>query len=54
MAAQTIWYYTGLPKKVVDSIEEDLENNFDSELQDSIVGHNPQGEQSGGNELIKI
>ena len=53
MAAQTIWYYTGLPKKVVDSIEEDLENNFDSELQDSIVGHNPQGEQSGGNELNK-
>ena len=29
MAFQSIWYYTDLPAKVVDIIEEDLTENFD-------------------------
>lgn len=35
MAFQSVWYYTGLPKEVVDSIEKDLEKNFDSQMGDS-------------------
>jgi len=37
MAFQTIWYYTDLPNKVIDVIEEDLKDNFDSELEDSKI-----------------
>ena len=35
MAYQSVWYYTGLPEKVVDLIEEDLTENFDPQMQDS-------------------
>ena len=35
MAYQSIWYYTRLPESVVDSIEKDLINNFDSRMVDS-------------------
>ena len=35
MAFQSVWYYTGLPKEVIDSIEKDLEKNFDSKMGDS-------------------
>jgi PKHD-type hydroxylase len=38
MAFQTVWHYTLLPPKVIDSIEEDLGLTFDPELQDSRVG----------------
>lgn len=43
MAYQSIWFYTGLPEKIVDIIEEDLKENFDSQLQDSKVGEGNYG-----------
>ena len=53
MASQSLWYYTGLPNKVIDTIEEDLEYNFDGQLRQSIVGHNPNGDESDRNFLDK-
>tara|TARA_B100000131_G_scaffold108602_1_gene105486 strand:+ start:155 stop:811 length:657 start_codon:yes stop_codon:yes gene_type:complete len=53
MASQSLWYYTGLPNKVIDTIEEDLEYNFDGQLRESIVGHNPNGDESDRNFLDK-
>lgn len=38
MAYQSIWYFTDLPDKIVDIIEEDLKDNFDPFLQDSKIG----------------
>jgi len=38
MAYQSIWFYTGLPNKIIDIIEEDLAETFDDQLQDSRVG----------------
>ena len=35
MAFQSIWYYTDLPEKVVDLIEEDLTEKFDPQMGDS-------------------
>ena len=35
MAYQSIWYFTDLPDKVVDLIEEDLTDNFDPQMADS-------------------
>jgi len=35
MAYQSIWYFTDLPDKVIDLIEEDLTENFDSQMADS-------------------
>ena len=35
MAYQSIWYFTDLPDKVVDLIEEDLTENFDPQMGDS-------------------
>ena len=35
MAQQSIWYYTDLPKDVVDIIETDVSEKFDSQMQDS-------------------
>ena len=35
MAYQSIWYFTDLPEKVVDLIEEDLTENFDPQMADS-------------------
>ena len=43
MAFQSIWYYTNLPDKIVDIIEEDLAENFDPQLQDSQVGGGDYG-----------
>ena len=37
MAYQSIWYFTDLPKKIVDVLEEDLIDNYDNQLQDSLV-----------------
>ena len=31
MAYQSIWYFTDLPDKIIDSIEEDLTETFDYE-----------------------
>ncbi len=35
MALQSVWYYTNLPEKIVDIIEEDVADNFDHLMQDS-------------------
>ena len=35
MAYQSTWYFTDLPEKVVDLIEEDLTENFDPQMGDS-------------------
>lgn len=43
MAFQAIWYYTNIPDKIVDILEEDLVNNFDPQLQDSRVGDGNYG-----------
>ena len=43
MAFQSIWYFTNLPDKIVDIIEEDLAENFDPQLQDSRVGAGDYG-----------
>ena len=37
MAFQSVWYFTDLPKKVVDIIVEDLSENFDESMVDSQV-----------------
>lgn len=43
MAWQSIWYYTDIPNKIVDIIEEDLSEKFDNCLQDSRVGEGNYG-----------
>lgn len=43
MAFQSIWYYTDLPSKVVDIIEQELSENLDNHLQDSRVGEGNYG-----------
>lgn len=43
MAFQSIWYYTNLPEKIINCIEEDLEQHFDPQLQPSKVGDGGQG-----------
>jgi predicted 2-oxoglutarate/Fe(II)-dependent dioxygenase YbiX len=35
MAFQSVWYYTDIPDKIVDIIEEDLSEKFDLEMRDS-------------------
>jgi PKHD-type hydroxylase len=45
MAYQSIWYYTDLPEKVIHIMEEDLKNNFESQVQISAVG-------DGHNEIV--
>ena len=35
MALQSVWYYTDLPDKIIDTIEEDLSNNFEDKMGDS-------------------
>lgn len=35
MAYQSIWYFTDLPEDVVEILDKDLYNNFDSKMQDS-------------------
>ena len=35
MAYQSVWYFTDLPEKVVDLIEEDIAEKFDSHMADS-------------------
>lgn len=35
MAYQSIWYYTDIPEKIIETIEEDLALKFDTEMKDS-------------------
>jgi len=35
MASQAIWYYTDLPKEIIEGLEKDLEKTFDKELSES-------------------
>tara|TARA_B100000131_G_scaffold308829_1_gene338609 strand:+ start:5514 stop:6146 length:633 start_codon:yes stop_codon:yes gene_type:complete len=35
MAFQNVWYYTDLPDKIIDIIEEDLTKNFDPKMRES-------------------
>lgn len=37
MAFQSIWYYTDIPKDIVNIIENDLSANFDDKMQDSMI-----------------
>lgn len=37
MAYQAVWYYTNIPQKIIDTIEEDLAENFDNNLEPSKV-----------------
>ena len=43
MAHESIWYFTDIPNKIIDIIEEDLKDNFDSQLQDSRIGEGNYG-----------
>ena len=43
MAFQSIWYFTNIPNKIIDIVEEDLAENFDMQLQDSRVGEGDYG-----------
>jgi len=43
LAFQSIWYFTDIPNKIIDIIEEDLAENFDPQLQDSKVGGGDYG-----------
>tara|TARA_R110000868_G_scaffold185922_1_gene428024 strand:+ start:113 stop:748 length:636 start_codon:yes stop_codon:yes gene_type:complete len=43
MAFQSIWYFTDLNPKIIEIVEEDLAQNFDSQLQDSKVGGGDYG-----------
>ena len=40
MAFQSIWYFTDLPKNIVDTIENDLSANYDSNMADSRLENN--------------
>ena len=35
MALQSVWFFTGLPSDIINSLEKDLENHFDDEMGDS-------------------
>ena len=35
MALQSVWYFTDMPKKIVDIMEEDLSLKFDNLMADS-------------------
>lgn len=43
MAFQSIWYWTDLNAKIIDTIEEELKLNLDNELEDSRVGEGDFG-----------
>ena len=38
MAYQTVWYFTSLPKDIVEILEKDLEKSFDGKLKPSVLG----------------
>lgn len=37
MSFQSVWYFTDLPSDIVDSLEKDLSENFDSSMNDSAL-----------------
>lgn len=37
MAYQSIWYFTDIPENIVDTIEQDLEVNFDANMSESRI-----------------
>lgn len=43
MAYQSIWYFTDLPKKIIDIVEDELKENYDLHLEDSRVGEGNYG-----------
>jgi predicted 2-oxoglutarate/Fe(II)-dependent dioxygenase YbiX len=43
LAFQSIWFQSNLNPKIIDIIEEDLKDNFDSNLQESKVGDGYEG-----------
>ena len=43
MAYQSIWYFTNIPKEIVDIIERDLTEQFDPQLHESRVGGGGDG-----------
>jgi predicted 2-oxoglutarate/Fe(II)-dependent dioxygenase YbiX len=43
LAFQSTWYFTDLPNKVIDIVEEDLAEHFENRLQDSRVGEGDYG-----------
>lgn len=46
MALQSIWYFTDLPKDVIDIVERDLSEKFDDMMEDSkLMGHTINKEQ---------
>ena len=54
MAFQSIWYFTDLPEKIVDIIEEDVAQNFDHKMADSRLSGNAlnKGKRSSQNAWI--
>lgn len=43
MAYQSIWYYTDLPKEIVDILEKDVDDTFYKDIQPSVVGDGYEG-----------
>jgi predicted 2-oxoglutarate/Fe(II)-dependent dioxygenase YbiX len=43
MAYQSIWYYTDLPKEIIDILEKDVYNTFHKDIQPSAVGDGYEG-----------
>jgi PKHD-type hydroxylase len=43
LAYQSIWYFTDIPNKIIETIEEDLSQVFDNHLEDSRVGQGNYG-----------
>jgi predicted 2-oxoglutarate/Fe(II)-dependent dioxygenase YbiX len=43
MAYQSIWYYTDLPKEIIEIIEKDIDNNFNKDIHQSKVGDGYEG-----------
>jgi predicted 2-oxoglutarate/Fe(II)-dependent dioxygenase YbiX len=40
MSYQTVWFFSGLPEDIIKTIEDDVANNFDSEMQESKLYNN--------------
>ena len=40
MANQSVWYFTKIPKDIIEILEKDLINNFDNQMQDSKLSGN--------------
>ena len=38
MAYQSVWYFTSLPKDIIEILEKDLKKTFDNQLKPSVLG----------------